>query len=435
MRCALVGTGSRARMYVDALTGEHREAAQLVALLDPNPGRLSAHAGWITERGLESPPLYRESRLAEVIRAERADTAIVTSPDHTHADHVVTALEAGADVIVEKPLTTSASGVEAIRRAVERTGRNVTVTFNYRYSPRNSALREVIASGNIGRPLSVHFEWVLDTGHGADYFRRWHRDKPNSGGLLVHKASHHFDLVNWWLGDVPRRVFASGGLRFYGASGGGKPDGGRLLRGSLDEAAGDPYALDLRRDPVLKALYYDAEQFDGYLRDRDVFSGGITIEDNLSLVVDYASGASMSYSLLANSPWEGYNVAITGTEGRAELSVVERAAVLSSEIDPSVASDEVALESRHFVGRKGRKEGQRLVVQRLWEEAREVEIPDDGGDHGGGDRRMLHELFRGVADDPLGRQAGLTDGLNAVAVGIAGNESLETGQPVITSSL
>ena len=49
----------------------------------------------------------------------------------------------------------------------------------------------------------MHFEWALDTVHGADYFRRWHREKKNSGGLLVHKSSHHFDLVNWWLGDVP----------------------------------------------------------------------------------------------------------------------------------------------------------------------------------------------------------------------------------------
>ena len=50
----------------------------------------------------------------------------------------------------------------------------------------------------------------------ADYFRRWHRDKRNSGGLLVHKATHHFDLINFWLGSAPELVMALGGLRFYG---------------------------------------------------------------------------------------------------------------------------------------------------------------------------------------------------------------------------
>ena len=53
-----------------------------------------------------------------------------------------------------------------------------------------------LASGTIGKVISVHFEWMLDTVHGADYFRRWHRLKEKSGGLMVHKSGHHFDLVS-----------------------------------------------------------------------------------------------------------------------------------------------------------------------------------------------------------------------------------------------
>ena len=74
---------------------------------------------------------------------------------------------------------------------------------------------------------------MLDTKHGADYFRRWHRDKAHSGGLLVHKASHHFDLVNWWIQSAPTRVFASGGLRFYG-----DVSSGRAVHASDTVAAG-----------------------------------------------------------------------------------------------------------------------------------------------------------------------------------------------------
>ena len=65
-------------------------------------------------------------------------------------------------------------------------------------------------SGVIGDVLSVDFHWMLDTHHGADYFRRWHRNKQNSGGLMVHKATHHFDLVNWWLSSVPERGLCHG---------------------------------------------------------------------------------------------------------------------------------------------------------------------------------------------------------------------------------
>ena len=68
--------------------------------------------------------------------------------------------------------------------------------------------------------LSVHFEWLLDTVHGADYFRRWHRQKANSGGLMVHKSGHHFDLVYWWLNAQPVTVGAMGRLGFYGVENG-----------------------------------------------------------------------------------------------------------------------------------------------------------------------------------------------------------------------
>ena len=89
---------------------------------------------------------------------------------------------------------------------IEETGKSLRVTFNYRYAPHNSKVRELIMNDTIGKVNHVHFEWFLNTSHGADYFRRWHRDKRNSGGLLVHKSTHHFDLVNFWLGTKPKQV-------------------------------------------------------------------------------------------------------------------------------------------------------------------------------------------------------------------------------------
>ncbi|MBE7162502.1 MAG: Gfo/Idh/MocA family oxidoreductase, partial [Williamsia herbipolensis] len=216
MRYAIVGTGSRSNLYVGALTA--REHTDLVAVADTNAGRADLCADDVVAAGSPRPSTWPADRVADMIRTERVDRVVVTSPDVTHADVVATALRAGADVVVEKPLTTTVEGTRTIADAISETGGSVVATFNYRYSPRNSALRRVIADGEIGRPLSVHFEWMLDTNHGADYFRRWHRDKTNSGGLLVHKASHHFDLVNWWIDDVPVTVAAHGGLRFYGAA-------------------------------------------------------------------------------------------------------------------------------------------------------------------------------------------------------------------------
>ena len=438
-RYGLIGTGSRAGMYVRALSGtqlgaEHvPEIAELVAWSDANPGRLDVHEREVVAAGRPAPARYAPDELERMIRDERIDRVIVTTPDFTHADFVVRALHAGADVVVEKPLTIDAESVRRIGAAIAETGREVITTFNYRYSPRNSTLRRVIADGEIGAVTSVHFEWALDTVHGADYFRRWHREKVNSGGLFIHKASHHFDLVNWWIAATPVRVFASGGLRFYGAeNAAARGLGERPSRGT--GATGDPFALDLARDPHLKELYLDQEHHDGYLRDRDVFDAGITIEDNLAALVDYDTGATMSYSLNAHAPWEGYRVTVNGTEGRAELEVVERGAVLIGEdgrvvVDPSMhpgysPEDEV------------RPDSERLVVQRHWEGARVVPIPAGIGSHGGGDAYLLQHLFDRVTDDaPLGRVAGYADGVKAVSVGIAGNLSLATGEPVRIADL
>lgn len=120
--------------------------------------------------------------------------------------------------------------------------------------------------------ISIHFEWLLDTVHGADYFRRWHRQKGNSGGLMVHKSGHHFDLVNWWIGSEPETVVGMGKTAFYGKEAGTKNGWAKdyvRARGS-DEAKKDPFAMHMEMDETLQKLYAEAESDDGYHRDMNV---------------------------------------------------------------------------------------------------------------------------------------------------------------------
>ncbi|MEV4016068.1 Gfo/Idh/MocA family oxidoreductase [Nonomuraea angiospora] len=449
-RYAFVGTGSRARMYLDALLGPYADLGRPVAFCDTNEVRMAYY-----DRVVGTPlPHYAPGDYDRVLKG--ADVVVVTSPDSTHAGYVSRALRAGVDVVVEKPMTTDLEGLRQIGSALAEGTAELTVTFNYRYSPRNSLIRQLIADGEIGDVTSVTFEWCLDTVHGADYFRRWHRDKSVSGGLLVHKATHHFDLVNWWLDDRPEVVFARGGLRFYGPDNAARRGlGPRPDRGPV---AGDPFALDMASDEKLRELYGAGEHLDGYIRDRDVFSDGITIEDNLNVVVGYRGGASMSYSLHAHCPWEGYRVAINGTAGRIELDVVERPHVSPTGVSATIGAATANPDSGTARGSAARREdepgsvldpsaeskgsgsgpadsgqrtrGSRLLLQRHWEPAVEIPIPDGAGGHGGGDAMLLHDVFRGPSGDPLRRQAGFAEGAASVLVGVAGNESLRTGRAV-----
>jgi predicted dehydrogenase len=430
-RYVVVGTGHRVQMYLDAMAGEHRDDAELVGLVEPNPGRLAVHLKWLSQAGLDVSTVATggPDELEQMIKETQADRVIITSPDYTHAELIVRALDAGVDVVVEKPLTINPESTRQIAEAVMRTGRQVVVTHNYRYSPRNSALKEVIKSGSIGTPLSVTFEWVLDTAHGADYFRRWHRDKANSGGLLIHKASHHFDLINWLLADSPSQVYARGGVRFYGAENATARGMAPHSERGTHDGVHNPWELDLRGDLRLKALYLDSESFDGYHRDQDVFGPGVTTEDNLAVIVDYDRGATLSYSLNAHAPWEGYRIYVNGDQGRAELEVVERAAVL---VD---AAGNVMIDPSAVPETSSRTGGERLTLQRHWEAAQDVKIEEGAGAHGGGDALLLNDIFRGRGDDWLERSADWLDGIRAIAVGMAGNESLRTGMPVKITDL
>ena len=435
-RYAVVGTGSRAGMYVRSMLTEHADVAAPVAWCDTNDVRMDVYDALLGEHGVAPLPRYAPDAFSALLDEQRPDAVVVTSPDSTHTRYVVEALDRGVDVVCEKPMTIDVEGLQAVTEAARRSTAELVVTFNYRYSPRNSEVRRLISEGAVGDVTSVTFEWLLDTVHGADYFRRWHRDKSLSGGLGVHKSTHHVDLVNWWVGDVPETVSALGSLAFYGDERASERGlGARPARGR-DGADDDPFALDMASDDTLRRLYLEAEGSDGYVRDQDVFAPGVTIEDNLAVLVGYRGGPVLTYSLNAHSPWEGYRVAINGTRGRLELDVVERTHVHPGSagkmlgpdgkkapvVDPSVT---------HVDGEGGaRTFGSRLVLQRHWEQAEELEIPEGAGAHGGGDAMLLDDVFRGPGEDPLRRQAHYVDGVRSVIVGIAANESLRTGQTV-----
>jgi predicted dehydrogenase len=267
----------------------------------------------------------------------------------------------------------------------------------------------------------VHFEWLLDTYHGADYFRRWHRDKRNSGGLLVHKATHHFDLVNFWIGSHPKTVFAMGDLRFYGRENAEKRGVAQFYsraHGS-EQAKGDPFALHMEDNPRLKAMYLDAEKEDGYYRDQSVFGDGISIEDTMGVMVRYQSQAIMTYSLNAYLPWEGYRVAFNGSQGRLQALIVERPYVN--------AGGEGAAEGTTRV--------KQITVFPQFAEPYEANISEGVGGHGGGDTVMLDDIFGSPSPDPLNRAASHIDGAMSILTGIAANQSIRTGMPVTVDDL
>ena len=396
-----VGCGIRGiEGYAEPILKEFKEHIQLCGVYDINPKR----AALVSEFGGVDVPVYDD--FDEMLRSVKPDTVIVTTKDCMHDFYVIKALEAGCDVIVEKPMTTTFEKANAIKEAEKKSGKTVTVVFNLRYLPIFAKLKELLKSSVVGEILSVHYEWLLDTQHGADYFRRWHRIRENSGSLLVHKSTHHFDLVNWFLEDDPVAVNAFGTRKFYGPTRENRSE--RCLTCQYKDTC--EFYLDINQPPMDK-LYLACEDVDGYYRDRCIFSEEIDIEDTVSVNVLYKKGAVMSYSLTTHSPYEGFKIAFNGTGGRLEFCKIDgRYEDLGKDLDNVIT----------IFNRKG----ERIVMN---------EPKDLPGGHGGADEKIRENLFIGCDSDPLGQMADVRAGMMSIGIGMAANISMKENRRVYLS--
>lgn len=420
---AIVGVGHRSRMFQDAIWGAHKEHSSLVGVCDTNPGRLSYVQKRAAQAGAPAPRTFLASEFDRMLRETKPAVVIVTTPDAIHAEYIVRALDAGCDVVTEKPMTTDAAMARRILDAVERNKRHVRVTFNYRYAPFRTQIKELLMAGEIGDILSVDFNWLLDTTHGADYFRRWHSRKAISGGLMVHKATHHFDLVNWWLSANPVSVAAKGKREFYTPAMAQRLglDGPHERCLTCPEKNECSFRLDITADAGLKALYLDNEKYDGYYRDRCVWRPEIDIEDTMNVAVQYDTGATLSYSLNACNAWEGYHIAFNGTKGRLEHSNVEKTYVAGGDMVQG-GSEAGSIRTRLYPLRGA---------------PRDIKPAIGEGGHGGGDTVMLAELFgpQQRAVDPTMRAADERGGCASILIGIAANQCFRTGDTVAIAQL
>jgi predicted dehydrogenase len=402
MRLAIVGTGVRAcGMYGRELVKEYSDYAEIAGLCDINPGRLAYAKSYI---GANCPTF---TEFDKMLSDTKPDKLIVTTVDSTHHEQIIRGLEMGVDVITEKPMTTDEIKAQAILDAEKRTGRTVIVTFNYRYSPHRARIKELLMANAIGKVASVDFHWYLDTEHGPRYFRRWHGLREKSGTLLVHKSTHHFDLLNWWLDSDPEEVVAYGALEFFGKN---NPFRSTKCRGCPHQNTCDFY-WDITKSAHDMKLYVENEHHDGYIRDACVWREEIDIYDKMAVLIKYANGAQVAYSLTTYSPYEGYRIAFNGTKGRLEAWIHERQSW------PMEDYDEL-----------------RLTMN--FGDTRLIRIPHGSGGHGGGDARLKDKLFKDPnLPDPLKQSAGTRDGAMSILVGVAARKSIDSGKPVLIASL
>lgn len=421
-RVAMVGTGIRGTSFWGKnLVDRYSDILEFVALADINPGRLEFAKKYM---GVNCPVFTDFDQMMKEIKPE---VLIVTTVDATHHEFIIKGLKAGIQVITEKPLTTDETKCRAILDAEKESGRQIIVGFNYRWAPHATRLKELLTDQTVGKLTSVDFHWYLNTYHGASYFRRWHGIMNRSGSLWVHKATHHFDLLNWWLDSDPVEVSAYGELEHYGHN---NPFRGPNCRNCAYTDKCD-YFYDITKSKHDFELYAENEKYDGYIRDNCLWRPEIDIHDKMSAQIKYANGVLVNYSLTTYSPYEGWAIAFNGHQGRIdswedipwrEKEIADQAQLHAAEM----AQNKDEPERYHEI----------MVMKNFDRDYEAIKVPAPRGGHGGGDVRLQDKIFKDQdAPDPLRHAAGSRDGAMSILIGIAARKSIKEGRPVKISEL
>lgn len=422
-RVAMVGTGIRGTSFWGRnLVQRYSDILEFVALSDINSGRLE----YAKEYMGVNCPVYTD--FDKMMMEVKPDVLIVTTVDATHHEFIIKGLKAGIQVITEKPLTTDETKCRAILEAEKESGRQIIVGFNYRWAPHPTKIKELLAEEAVGKITSCDFHWYLNIYHGASYFRRWHGLMSRGGSLWVHKATHHFDLLNWWLDSDPVEVSAYGSLEHYGHN--------NSFRGAncrncayTDQCK---FFYDINASERDRRLYADNEKYDGYIRDNCLWRPEIDIFDKMSAQIKYANGVLVNYSLTTYSPYEGWRVAFNGMNGRIDSTedipwedqnMADQASLHEAEMAQNTQKE---MEKFHQV----------MVMKNFEKEVEIIKVPAPRGGHGGGDERLQDKIFK-VQDspDPLRHAAGSRDGAMSILIGIAARKSIKEGRPIKISEL
>jgi predicted dehydrogenase len=431
MRVAFVGIGHRAGCWIGPAVSEYAEHVNVVGLCDPVLQRChDAIDHWQIDA-----PCYTD--MGQMLAETQPDLTVITSPESVHRQQIVQALHAGSRVATEKPLCVTGEDAQTILEAQQTHGQPVLMGFNYRHIPLCQKIKSIIQSGVIGKPLSVQLNWMLDYhGHGGSYFHRWHGQMAQSGGLLITKATHHFDLVNWWLDDRPVEVYAQCRLNRFGSS--NSPYGSDHANRCQDcsQASQCEHFRKLNTKQHSQELGYQVRQVHDYHGDLCVWRDEIDIYDTHALTVQYQSGCVMSYALDATAPYEGWQLVINGTNGRLETGIE----------DAKPAPDW----QKHFVIRKHGKGIERMPEDQYFVSSWPAEysihvmpldrvaymekVPNVAEGHGGGDQKIMRDAYLPAElnneTDPLKTRADIIDGARSMAIGAAANQSTKLNRPV-----
>ncbi len=257
------------------------------------------------------------SSLAEAVEDTNVDAVFIGTPDNEHVLPVVAALQAGKHVYIEKPMAITLEDCDAIINVAKESTQIFYLGMNLRHSPVHEKMHQILDSGKLGKLLTIEANEYYHGGR--TYFRRWNRLREFGGGLWVTKACHDFDLLNWFSGGHPERVYATSSLSYY------KPKLNAATHCRIcplkDECKdfydiNNPKASDWTDEfeelgRLVEEVSDEPQDLCLFNSDKDTFDNGIA-------VVDYDNDVRATYTVNVVSARSTRQLRLMGTAGSAE---------------------------------------------------------------------------------------------------------------------
>ena len=364
IRYGIIGTGMMGIEHI--LNIRALDDTEVVAIADTDEG---SRAAGLDTAG-EGCQVYDDYK--DLLADDAVDAVVVVTPNFTHVDVMRDIFASGKHVICEKPLCTTATDCQTLIELADGYDGVVWVGLEYRYMPAVRALIEEVRAGYVGDVKMVairehRFPFLVKVGH-------WNRFSRNTGGTLVEKTCHYFDLMNLIIGERPTQVFASG--------------------------AQDVNHLD--------------EVYDGETSD---------ILDNAFVIVDYPGGqrAMLDLCMFAEATKDQEELSVVGNLGKLDARIPTSELHLGTRTGAGIP-DIGQVETRPIVNEAIKHEGLHHGASYLEhvDFAAAIRAHRDAGGGAAG----------AAAVDALGTLVSLEDGLWSVAMGQAAHLSITENRPV-----
>ncbi len=428
MSAVIVGAGHRALTY--ASYAHHRpDRLRIVGVADPNPTRRAIAAAQ------HNIPPERQFESAEQLTAAPrfADAAINGTMDQQHVPTSLPLLEAGYDLLLEKPIATSEAELMRLVDAQDRHGRKIMICHVLRYAPFYVAIRKRLLSGEIGDILNIQINEHVSYHHMAVGFVRgkWRNKAECGSSMLLAKCCHDLDLLAWMKSGVaPARVSSFGSNTQFHAE---RAPAGAGTRCLLDcpiepeclysaqkhyvdhpqrwnfyvwgayESAEDPSAAGLTREQMIASLRTDNPY------GRCVWKCDNDVVDHQSVMVEFEDGCTATHNMIGGAARARRSIHIVGTTGEIQGELDDQRFVVRR-IDP----------------RPGREHSEEIV---------DTGTPEDAsgafGGHGGGDLRLVDDFVSFIlSEQPSISCTSLEDSVRGHLIGYRADQAMQAGQVI-----